>query len=320
MSNEVDQLPTKEELEAARKAKTPEPQPPLEYPIARGPQVIRLDPVTGRELPPQVQQTPVVKDEVEKANKRPPRRKADDGTGGIPDKFKGKTPEEIAEAYTNLERKYGSLANEVGSMRNIVERIATGKREDDLGLNDKPVEITSDELLNNPTEAIAKVVAAQAKNAPKLDDEIAMIRQEQAMDKFRDRHPEFEQDMGDPEFQKWLAKSAYRQRLAVRAAQDGDLDAADELFTGWEEIKATHNDDDLDDTGNDDDDDQDARARKLRAAHLERGGSRGVSQDFHKRVYSRKELIDLRINDPDRYYDPAMQDIITRAYMEGRVK
>lgn len=311
--SELDKLPTPEEIAAASEAttvNTPK-RKPLEYPVNVRPRSIAIDPVTNAELPPQR-----TDDDPDEDNR--PRRQKQKQTE-LPEKFKGKSAEEIYASYEQLERKYGSLANELGSVRSVVERLATGKREDDLGLNDKPVEITSDELLNNPTEAIAKVVAAQAKNAPKLDDEIAMIRQEQAMDKFRDRHPEFEQDMGDPEFQKWLSKSAYRQRLAVRAAQDGDLDAADELFTGWEEIKATHNDDDFDDTGNDDDD-QDARARKLRDAHLERGGSRGVSQDFHKRVYSRKELIDLRINDPDRYYDPAMQDIITRAYMEGRVK
>lgn len=315
--SELDSLPTPEELAAARGATTAnEPKrKPVEYPVTR-PRVISIDPVTNSELPPQARDD---EDEKPRRQQRSQQRQEQEDDR-VPDKFKDKSREEILEMYQNLERKHGSLANEVGHMRNIVERIASGKRKDDLGIEEEEtVNITSDELLSNPTEAIAKVVAASSKKAPKLEEEIALIRQEQAMERFRERHPTFEQDMGDPQFQKWLSQSAYRQRLAVRAAQDGDLDAADELFTGWEEIKGANGTDD-DDRGTGNDEDLDARERMKRDAHLERGGSRGASKAFGQRIYSKAEILKLRLEDPERYYSPEMQEILTAAYAEGRVR
>jgi hypothetical protein len=47
------------------------------------------------------------------------------------------------------------------------------------------------------------------------------------------------------------------------------------------------------------------------------GGSDGIKKG---KTYSRADLMRLRIEDPDSYYDDAFQAEILRAYNEGRVK
>lgn len=320
MSNDnLADLPTAEELAAAREAKTVKREP-VQYAVNSRPRVVRIDPVTNSELPPEM---PAPADDDSDADRsRPRKRQADDDDRGIPDKFKGKTPGEIAASYVELERRFGSLANEVGHMRSMVERVASGKRKDDLGIDDDndddSVEITSEDLLNNPTEAIRKV-ASRSSDTKKLAQEIEQIRAERLMADFEKKHPTFQDDMNDPEFQKFVQASQYRQRLGTRAAEQGDLDAADELWTAWEEYSSTN-----DATNEDRDFDnevRDVRQRNTRDLHLERGGNRGGGNaGFHKKTYRAADLVNLRLNDPDRYYSDEMQEIITRAYAEGRVK
>lgn len=319
--SDLDKLPTPEEMEAVFGTTTSDKnkKPTRQYPVNSGPRAIRIDPASNLELPPE----PITEsdDDSDKDRDRPRRRrkvaKNEEGFE-MPDKFKGKSPEEIAASYAELERKYGTIANEVGHMRNIVERLATSKRKDDLDETDSVV-ITNDDLLENPTEAIKKVARAAAKEGDEnLSSRVELMEAERVMREFETAHPTYREDIQNPDFQEFFRESKYRLRLAQRAEQ-GDVEAADELWTAWEEVRDQYESDDRDDTDFEEDL-KDAGTRK-RDLHLERGGRGGADvKAFGKRIYSSAEILKMRLEDPDRYYSPQMQAILAAAYSEGRVK
>lgn len=236
----------------------------------------------------------------------------------IPEKFKGKSPLEIIKAYENLESDYGRRANEIGHLRKLTDELlgfardTTARKKPDNQEAPKP--ITADDLINDPTGTIttaARRVAdeqVQASNARLARVELSMA--EQAFEK---RHPGYKAKMEDPKFAEWITSSEYRQRLALGAYQN-DFAAADELFSLHEEYEksapsrapATPN-------------------AEARAAGLAKSGGSSASgavpktTNDGKKVYSRAELIDLRIKNPeefDRRYETEFQP----AYAEGRVR
>jgi hypothetical protein len=232
---------------------------------------------------------------------------------GIPEKFKGKSAAEIAQSYANLEAELGRKSQEVGSLRGLTDQLLELKRTEDLtnnGGQPTPTEVTADDLLADPRNAIRTVAAEETSQT---NSRVDALEAQLALKAFEDRYPTFRQDQTDEKFQDFVQKSNYRSNLAGKAAQ-GDLAAADELWSAYADVR---------DAGTSQEENtetvtQQADALESAQAIASRGGSE--TDVSHEKPISRQVLINKRIEDPDGYYDPAFQAYITEMYQKGLVK
>jgi len=233
----------------------------------------------------------------------------------IPEKFQGKSLEDVVEMYQNLEKEYGRKGNEVGELRkltdellqleiqqkkNATERVATKEEE----------VLSDDDWFSSPKQATDKYLqkSSLAQEVQQLKEKLTSRDREEAHKAFVEKHPDYMDLAKTDGFQKFVQDSKYRMDLAQKADQY-DYEAANELFDLYKAI--SHNSGEPEQSGDDKAEKQQARKR----ATLEGTGNRNKGT---KKVYRRADLIKMKMQDPDRYQ--AMQDEIMQAYAEGRVK
>lgn len=235
----------------------------------------------------------------------------------IPPKLRGKTVAEVAEMYRNLESAHGRQGHELGQLRSMTDRLLDLKRETDLRANTPPsrVEVKSQDLLENPTEVIDRVVQARIKALESESTQrLQQIEGQIAQEKFVQKHADYMDVANDPEFGNWINKSSFRQRAAAQA-RNGDWAAADDLLTEYKELRASRKPAKDVSVSNDD------NVSAAKAAALESGSSpEAASKKGTGKIYRRVDLMALRTNKPDLYYDPDFQAEILKAYAEKRVK
>jgi hypothetical protein len=185
-----------------------------------------------------------------------------------------------------LKKKLGDQGNEIGQLRRIADHALQ-------------------QQVNPPEPEESWDFDPVQKDVTGLKKEFNQMRQEQALRDLESKHPGFRELPKDEAFAAWVQDSRYRSGLYQKADQM-DFDAADELFTAWEESREIANQQHADN--------RQSRSQALKDAAMEKGSAGGSRQNY----YSRTELIDLRINNPAKY--DAMRDEIMKAYEEGRVR
>ena len=231
----------------------------------------------------------------------------------IPERFKGKSAEEIAASYSELEKLNSRQAQDLGSLRRSVdELLALKSPQSDTGAeatSKKP--ITVDDVYENADETIRKVVREESSDRIEaLERELQVGKAEKALAEFTVRYPTWQEDVKDPAMLNWIKDRPYRVRLAM-AADQGNLDAADELFgTYYDTQKKVVTEEK-----------KRERKQKVRDAGLESAGA-GVPETVER--YSRSALMEKRIAarrgnaEAERWLN-AHGDSIQQAYAEGRV-
>lgn len=238
----------------------------------------------------------------------------------LPSKLRGKSLREVAEMYQNLESLNGRMANDLGQQRNLTDRLLDLKRNEDLGRNggvQQPakVEVNPAELLEKPTETLERFASArEAALVSQVTDRLNRVERAVLEREFNTKHPDVTAVAKSDEFTTWVRQSPTRQR-AANAAASGDYGAADDLLTEFkagkqagqkQETRQVQQKDNLD---------------AARSASLE-SGSNGSNADSTKKgkIYNRSDLMRLKLENPDKYYDEGYQAEIMRAYAEKRVK
>lgn len=237
----------------------------------------------------------------------------------LPEKFQGKSAAEIAQSYADLEARMGQQSQEIGTLRGLTDQLLDLKRTDDLaanGVQQELTEISSDDVLLDPRNAISTVASEQI--SP-VNARIDNLESELRMREFRDSHPTFLQDQNDPKFQEFVKSSPYRTNLAQKLADSAargrpDVDAAEELWSAWDDVRGTESAGESSSAANT----SQGSTQLKDAALASRGG--GDSAATQPKIYSRAKLMDIMINDRERYDSPEFQALLTKAYTEGRVK
>lgn len=232
-------------------------------------------------------------------------------------KFEGKSVEDLLSSYKNLESAYGRMANDLGSQRKLTDRLLDLKRDDDLQSNAPvdPPKIDSAQLLENPTEALDRVMSdREARIRQEYDDRLTQFESQLAADRLLARHPDVVELGQSAEFQAWAQETPIRSQVAQRAAA-GDFDAADALLT---EYKADQKETINLKTPSEDTLKVDVDAAKKVA--LESSATPSPDGASSGKTYRRADMIQLKIERPDVWADPAFQAEILKAYSEGRVK
>lgn len=221
----------------------------------------------------------------------------------LPDRYRGKTPAEIAKMHQEAEKALSRQGQELGQVRKLAEELIQKELTQKQQADKAPLKEV--DFFENPQEAIRQAV--ETNPAVLQAQQLALqARQEQAKAKLMQKHPDFAQVVADPDFAQWVGSSPVRQNL-LRQADSYDVDAADELLTVYKELKSVK-------VAKVNAEDSAQRKKALNSAGVDTGGS-GEST---KKVYRREDIIRLRMKDPAKY--DAMSAEITRAYAEGRVR
>jgi hypothetical protein len=224
----------------------------------------------------------------------------------IPEKYQGKSLEEVVQMHQEAEKLLGRQSGEVGELRKVVDDyIASQTPTQAPQQNVEPEEDI--DYFTDPQGAVNRAI----ENHPKIreaEQYSSQYKQQAALATLNTKHPDMKDILGDPKFAEWIKASKIRTQLFVAADQQYDADSADELFTLWKERKAV--------TQQTADVEKQARKQQLKAANT--GNARGSAEGTRKKVYRRADIIKLMRTDPDRY--TALADEIMAAYAEGRVK
>ena len=224
----------------------------------------------------------------------------------IPEKYRGKSMEEIVKMHQEAEKLLGKQSSEVGQLRSVVDEYIQAQ----LANQQAPVQQQEEDDVDffvDPEKAVARAI----ENHPKIREAEAYTAQNKrqtALSQLQSKHPEMQEILNDNSFAEWVKGSKIRTQLFVQADQAYDYDAADELFSLWKEragvAKQTV------------EVEKQARKQQLKSANT--GNARGTGEGSRKKVYRRADIIKLMKTDPERY--SALSDEIFQAYAEGRVK
>lgn len=242
-------------------------------------------------------------DQVEEPSQTIEQPVVEDTKPAVPEKYQGKSVDDIIRMHQEAEKLIGKQAQEVGEVR----RLADDLIKQNLQSNHKPiVEEPEVDFFEDPQKAILNTVNRHPDvlAAKQATQEFKRMNIQQ---KLAATHPDFQQVVQDAGFTEWVKASPVRLGLYAKADGEFDFDSANELLSTYKQLKQVQTKQvaAVDNT---------ARQQSLKAASVDVGGT-GESS---KKIYRRADLIQLRMRDPERY--EALQPEIMAAYAEGRIK
>jgi hypothetical protein len=226
----------------------------------------------------------------------------------IPEKYKGKSMDDIIRMHQEAEKLIGRQAQEVGEVRKLADELI--KRQ--ISPQEQPAKAIEDDtdFFADPVKAVNKAVEAHPAVVQAQQAAMQMARMQTA-NRLAQSHPDYTQVIADPEFATWVNESPIRQRLYAAADKQFDFDSANELLANFKALRKAKQEtvqqaaQQL----------QDQRNQTLKAATVAVDGATGEAS---KKIYRRADLIRLQMTDPERYM--ALQDDIMAAYNENRVR
>jgi hypothetical protein len=252
--------------------------------------------------------------EINEAAQQSDDRRSEAGSFELPERFKGKTAEEIARSYVELETLNSRQAQNLGQMRKTVDellalQLQNGPQTRQEKPDTKPV--TVDDLYERPDEAIRTVAREETDTrVQKLEKELQQERFERAKKAFSEQFPKWEDDVHNPDFISWIHTKPYRVALA-RRADSGDWSAAEELFgTYYDHLEVSSKKKQ-----------KEERKQKIKEVSLESPGAEVPEQ---VETFSRSALLEKRLaaKRGDRNADFWLRtnaERIAIAYEEGRI-
>ena len=226
----------------------------------------------------------------------------------VPDKYNGKTLEDVVRMHQEAEKLLGRQSTEVGDLRNVVDsyintQLKSQETEKVSSDTDEDIDFYSD-----PEKAISRAI----ENHPSVkaaEESTRAYKQQTSMATLQQTHPEIPEIVKDPKFAEWIQASTVRTRMFVQADQHFDMEAANELFSLWKDRSGAIN--------------QTLKSEKEGRQQAVNQGSNGYTRgnpdsSTSKKIYRRADIIKLMKTDPERYL--ALSDDIQKAYAEKRVK
>lgn len=231
----------------------------------------------------------------------------------VPEKYKGKSLDEIVKMHQEAEKLIGRQAQEVGEVRKLADSLL--KQQLESKHDSQPVTAQEIDWFEDPAKAVNQAV----ENNPilkKLQEEQAKQVQMAALQTIEKAHPDFVSVAQSEDFQQWVGGSKMRQQMFSQA-NNYDVDAALELLDTYKSLRSIQQAKEETSKAADEalkKSDTENRSKALKTAAVQQGGT-GEST---KPIYRRADLIRLRMQEPDRY--ESMAEDILQAYAEGRVR
>ena len=250
----------------------------------------------------QVTETPVVEQEVQQEVQAEPEYSP-------PEKYAGKTLEDVINMHQNVEKAFGRQGQEVGQQRQVIDQLMQQSQAGQATETTEEAVSFEDTFYDDP----AKAVNSAIENHPeivKAREGNAKSAQTANLTQLESTHPDFMDVVGDSSFQKWVGESGIRTELFRRADANYDFNAANELLGTWKQISMI---------GKTKQVNKAEKVKRQKAMRQTSSETRSSGDSVGgKKIYRRSDLINLQQSDPTRCAD--LSDEIMLAYQEGRVK
>lgn len=226
----------------------------------------------------------------------------------LPEKYRGKSATELAHMHQNLEKLMGKQSTEVGELRKAVDQLVQQGIQAQSAPTAPESDFDDDDFFTNPRNAVERLIA-QNPTLQSAQQVAAEMAKQQALAALKNAHPDMEKVLKDDNFKQWVSASKIRTDMFNKADQQYDFEQANELLSLWKEradvVRQTEAVEKV--------------AKKQEIKKASTGSARANPEGKAvKKVYRRRDIIDLMNNDPKRY--AALQPEIMQAYAEGRVK
>jgi len=223
----------------------------------------------------------------------------------LPEKFRGKSAEEIANSYRDLEKRMSDQGNELANLRRTFDAMAFNQSK---ASEPEPEPVVEADFFSDPKGAVNRAV----ENHPALKQAQEMAQKmnyAQGLSVLQQRHPDLAEVLSSEKFGEWVKSNSARLARFQRADATGDVEEADDLISTFKELNrvevATR--------------EASRKAQKQAVRSANTGSSRGNSDvQGSRRIYRSADIRELMQTNPKRYED--LQDEILRAYAEGRVR
>jgi hypothetical protein len=233
------------------------------------------------------------------------------GSFEIPEKYAGKTLEDVIEMHQNIKSAYDRQSNEIGEQRRLITELMEAQSANQVQQPQQEVETYNfdDNFYDDPQNAINHAIENHPEILKAREANIKAARSASEA-QLAAKHPDYLDIAKSEDFQNWVAKSKVRTNLFFDANEKYDFDAATELLDTWKSISM------IDATQKVKKQQEKTREKAMKQTSSETRSS-GDSVGG-KKIYRREDLRQLQIREPDRY--AALADEIYEAYAEGRVK
>jgi hypothetical protein len=224
----------------------------------------------------------------------------------IPDKYRGKSAEDLVRMHQEAEKLLGRQSSEVGELRQVVDSYIQTQLSNQQAPQQQET-VDEVDFFSDPEEAVKRAID----NHPKIREAENISKQYQkttALSQLQKDHPDMQNILTDDKFAEWIKGSKIRTQLYVQADKQYDYEAAHELFTLWKERKQV-----VQQTAN-----AEKQGRKQAVKNASTGSASGSSETKTRKIYRRADIIKLMRTDPERYQ--SLSDEIMKAYQEGRVR
>jgi hypothetical protein len=231
----------------------------------------------------------------------------------IPDKYRGKTTEQVIEMHQNAESRLGEIQNEVGQLRGLVTDLSAIQRTPEAPSTAvvEEVDVSGDDLLANPGEAVRSIIQPELDRIATesaVDKADTLVRTETAalMRDFAD----MDTTVASPEFMEFASRTAGRQAdFNVAATGEGvdQVRAARRLLEDFADFNAL-----VTPAQNP----TPTPLEQARSAATE-GSNTGAPVSTKPQMFE-SDVIALINSDPAKYRSPSFQAEMMEAMREGR--
>jgi hypothetical protein len=152
----------------------------------------------------------------------------------LPEKYRGKSVEELVQMHQELEKFSGKQSTEVGELRRLVDDHIQTQLSNQQAPQQQQQEDDEVDFFVDPQSAVNRAIS----NHPKIKEAEAytqQAKQQATLSQLKSNHPDMESILQDPKFAEWIKGSKVRTNLFVQADQGYDYDAAHELFSLWKD-------------------------------------------------------------------------------------
>ena len=235
--------------------------------------------------------------------------KAEQTEHEIPQKYAGKSIQEVIEMHQNVEQAFGKQGAEVGEQRKLIQSLLEAQNKQTT-IEEPQEEAVSfeDAFYSDPANAVNSAI----ENHPdvlRAKEERVLSAQKQQLGVLEKAYPDWEKRVADKSFQDWVGKSKIRTEMFRKADAEYNPDYAIELFNTYDKINMIDKTKEVQ---------KQEKAKAGKALRKTVSETRSTSSVGGKKMYRRADLSNLEVTDPNRY--ASLADEIQLAYQEGRVK
>ena len=226
-----------------------------------------------------------------------------------PEKYAGKSLEDVITMHQNAEKAIGKQGQEVGEQRKLIQSLM--EAQNTTQTNAPPEEKTTfeDQFYSDPAQAVNSAI----ENHPSVVEarkERQVQQQQHQLSVLEKAYPDWQDRVGTKEFQDWVGSSAIRTEMFRKADSEYNPDYAIELFDMYDKVNMVDKTKEVK---------KQETAKRDKALRKTSSETRSTSDSVGgKKIYRRADLINLQVSDPNRY--ASLADEIHSAYAEGRVK